>query len=613
MPDTQALFRSFLFRILKPPTKESVCSWAEKNVEVPTGAIRGRLNLKMTPYGREILERFGDRRTKSLTLCFASQSAKTTLTIIGMLYRLVRDAQDTMWVFPNRELANSFSKARWMKFVLACEYARSLLPRTTKNEIDRHLFAFMEQHFLTMFLKFVGSNSPANLASFPCGILVMDECDKYGDQSKYEAAALDLAEERTKTFPFPLVVKASTPTTAERMIWPAFLKSDQRYFWVPCPRCSKSITLKFRVKTEAHGLCGLRWWRESDVEAKTDGEWDLNKVSQQAYYRCQECGGEIQDFERPSIINAGVWNATNTLAEAGDYGYHLSSLYSILGRKTSLGAIAAQWIKAKGILSGRQNFINSWLAETWDSERMFDQEDIRPEPYRLQDVPEASVAILTIDVQENHFWAVVRRWMAPSKERPNGESWLLFADKVESVEHLEQLQKENKIDGENVLVDLAHRPNQTGRLILEHGWRGIWGSDTKSFWHRFPNGTRIERIFSTVQLRDPHLGTAWESRTLDRVRYIKFSVNGAMDLISSLRFHQPPIWHISIDVSDKYQRHMTSRMKVAVQSKRTGRWEQIWKELHQDDHLLDCEEFQVIRAIQLGLISVPEEKIEVAA
>jgi hypothetical protein len=449
----------------------------------------------------------------------------------------------------------------------------------------------MEQHFLTMFLKFVGSNSPANLASFPCGILVMDECDKYGDQSKYEAAALDLAEERTKTFPFPLVVKASTPTTAERMIWPAFLKSDQRYFWVPCPR----------------------WWRESDVEAKTDGEWDLNKVSQQAYYRCQECGGEIQDFERPSIINAGVWNATNTLAEAGDYGYHLSSLYSILGRKTSLGAIAAQWIKAKGILSGRQNFINSWLAETWDSERMFDQEDIRPEPYRLQDVPEASVAILTIDVQENHFWAVVRRWMAPSKERPNGESWLLFADKVESVEHLEQLQKENKIDGENVLVDLAHRPNQTGRLILEHGWRGIWGSDTKSFWHRFPNGTRIERIFSTVQLRDPHLGTAWESRTLDRVRYIKFSVNGAMDLISSLRFHQPPIWHISIDVSDKYQRHMTSRMKVAVQSKRTGRWEQIWKELHQDDHLLDCEEFQVIRAIQLGLISVPEEKIEVAA
>jgi len=530
-----------------------------------------------------------------------------------MLYRLCKDAQDTMWVFPNRELGNSFSKARWMKFVQGCRAAMRLLPRTTKNEIDRHLFAFMEQHFLTMFLKFVGSNSPANLSSFPCGILVMDECDKYGDQSKYEAAALDLAEERTKTFPFPLVVKASTPTTAERMIWPAFLKSDQRYFYVPCPRCSKVIVLKFTVKTEDHGLCGLRWWRESEEEVKTDGEWDLNKIAKEGYYRCQECGGEIQDFERPSMINAGNWVPSNTLAEVGDYGYHLSSLYSILSRKTSFGAIAAKWIAAKGVLSGRQNFINSWLAETWDAERMFDMSDVQPEVYRLQDVPDGSVAILTVDVQENHFWAVVRRWLQPSKERVNGESWLLFADKVDTVEQLIELQKEHSINGENVLVDLAHRPNQTGRMILDNNWRGIWGSDTKSFYHRLPNGTRIERIYSTVQIRDPHLGTAWESRTLDRVRYVKFSTNGALDLISSLRFASPPIWHVTTNVSEKYQRHLNSKMKVSLQNKRTGRFEFIWKELHQDDHLLDCEEFQVIRSIQLGLIAVPEEKIEVAA
>lgn len=608
-----AEYQSFIAKLLTPPKVESVVEWAENNVEVPTGAIRGRLNMRMTPYGREILDRFGQRETKSITLCFASQSAKTTLTILGMLYRLCKDPQDAMWVFPNRELGNSFSKARWMKFVQACEPAMRLLPRTTKNEIDRHMFAFMEQHFLTMFLKFVGSNSPANLASFPCGILVMDECDKYGDQSKYEAAALDLAEERTKTFPFPLVVKASTPTTAERMIWPAFLKSDQRYFYLPCTRCSREIILKFTIKTEEHGLCGLRWWREHEDEVKTDGEWDLNKVSKNAFYRCQECGGEIQDFERPSMLNAGIWKPSNTLAEAGDYGYHLSSLYSILSRKTSFGAIAAKWIAAKGLLSGRQNFINSWLAETWDAERMFDLTEIQHEAYVLQDVPKESLAILTVDVQENHFWAVVRRWIAPSSTRPNGESWLLFADRVETVEELEQLQKEHNVAGENVMVDLAHRPNQTGRMIIERGWRGIWGSDTKSFWHRLPNGTRIERIFSTVQLRDPHLGTPWESRTLDRVRYIKFSTYGALDLISSLRYASPPIWHITMNVSEKYQRHLNSKMKMALQNKRTGRMEYIWKELHQDDHLLDCEEFQAIRAIQLGLISVPEEKVEVAA
>jgi DNA-directed RNA polymerase subunit RPC12/RpoP len=606
-------FTDFLVGLLEPPKRESVVQWCEHNVEVPTGAIRGRLNMKMAPYGREILERFGERKTKSITMCFASQSAKTTITILGMLYRLVKDAQDAMWVFPNRELGNSFSKARWMKFVQGCPPASQLLPRTSKNEIDRHLFAFMEQHFLTMFLKFVGSNSPANLASFPCGILVMDECDKYGDQSKYEAAALDLAEERTKTFPFPLVVKASTPTTAERMIWPAFLKSDQRYFWLPCPRCSQSILLRFRVKSERHGDCGLRWWRESEEEVKTNGEWDVNKVQATAFYRCQECGGEIQDFERTAMLEQGQWRPSNEAAESGDYGYHLSSLYSILSQKTSFGAIAGKWIVAKGILSGRQNFINSWLAETWDAERMFDLTEVVTESYTLQDVPKEAVAILTVDVQEGHFWAVVRRWAPPSKEKPNGESWLLFADRVETADQLEALQKEHGVMGENVLLDLAHRPNQTGQLIISKGWRGIWGSDTKQFWHPQPNGTRLERIFSVVQLRDPHLGTAWEARTPHRVRYVKFSTYGAMDLVASLRYTTPTIWHITANTSEKYQRHLNSRMKMLLQNKRTGRMEPIWKQLHQDDHLLDCEEFQVIRAIQVGLISLPAEKIEVAA
>lgn len=596
-----------------PPVRESVVDWCERNVEVPTGAIRGRLSMRMTPYGREILERFGDRETKSITMCFASQSAKTTLTILGMLYRLCKDPQDSMWVFPNRELGNSFSKARWMKFVSSCEQALALVPRTTRNEIDRHLFAFMEQHFLTMFLKFVGSNSPANLASFPCGILVMDECDKYGDQSKYEAAALDLAEERTKTFPFPLVVKASTPTTAARMIWPAFEKSDQRYYFVPCPRCSQDITFKFRFKSPDHGWCGLRWWRESEEESKTDGVWDVNKVQQHAFYRCQACGGEIEDEERLAMLEAGTWKPQNPLAEVGDYGYHLSSLYSVLSTKTSFGSIAAKWIVSKHILSGRQNFINSWLAETWDAERMFDQTEVQTESYSLQDLPTSAVAILTVDVQENGFWAVVRRWAPPSSEKPNGESWLLFADFVGTVDELVKLQKDNNVAGENVLLDLAHRPNQTGRIIIEKNWRGIWGSDTKTFIHPQPNGTRLERIYSTVQLRDPHLGTAWESRTLDRARYVKFYTGGAMDLVSSLRYSEPQIWHVSANVSEKYQRHLNSRMKMMIQNKRTGRMEPIWKELHQDNHLLDCEEFQVIRAIQMGLISLPDERIQVAA
>lgn len=612
-PEAIAEYRKFAHDLLEPPKQESVVGWCENNCKVPTGAKKGRLSMRMAPYGREILERYGERGTKSVTLCFASQSGKSTILILGQLYRLCKDPQDTMWVMPNRELANSFSKARWMKFVQECEPAKNLLPRTGRNEIDRHLFAFMEQHFVTMFLKFVGSNSPANLSSFPCGILNMDECDKFGEQSKYEAAALDLAEERTKTFPFPLVVKASTPTTEARMIWPAFLKSDQRYFYLPCPRCSERIILKFTVKSEVHGDCGLRWWREDAAEAKTDGEWDVNKVAKNAYYRCQKCAGEILDDERPSMLHEGEWKAHNPQAEQGDYGYHISSLYSILSQKTSFGSIAAKWIASKHYMSGRQNFINSWLAEIWDAERMFDQVEIQTESYSLTDLSKDSVAIQGVDVQENHFWVVIRSFAPPSKERPNGESWLLYAGRVETEEELVQLQKDHDVKGENVILDMAHRPNQVGKMIIEHDWRGMWGTDTKFFWHRQPNGTRLERIYSTVQLRDPHLGTAWESRTLERARYVKYSKGGALDIVSSLRYAKPTIWHITANVSDRYQRQLNSKMKVQIQNKRSGRIELIWKDLHREDHLLDCECEVSIRAIQMGLISLPSENVAVAA
>lgn len=602
---------AFLFEKLTPPEKESVVQWVENNVILPTGAIRGRVSLRMTPYLREPLERFGSRLTKHLILCFGSQAAKTTLIILGMLYRLVKDPQDAMWVMPNRELAHSFSKARWMKFVEECEPALALVRKTSKGEVDRHLFSFMEQHFVTMFLKFVGSNSPANLSSFPCGMIVMDETDKYGEQSKYEAAALDLAEERTKTFPFPLIVKASTPTVEGRVIWPEFLKTDQRYFWLPCPRCSKKIILKFSIKTEEHGLCGVRWWREHEEEAQTDGQWDMGKVAKNAYYRCQECGGEIQDYERPHMLENGIWIPSNPHAEPGRFGYHLSSLYSILSQKTSISAVAVQWLLSKSLLSARQNFINSWLAETWDGARAFDQQDIHFEEYGLKTDSDGSTAILTIDVQENHFWAVARRWIGPSKEKPNGESWLLAAERFETVEELEKIQADHNIAGENVILDMAFRPNQVARLIIEKKWRGAWGTDTKSFWWQMGDGRRIERIYSTVQLRDPHMGTALQDRTLQRARYFKFSKDGALDLVSSLRYADPAIWHVSANVSDRYQRQLNSKMKIMVLNKRNGRYKPIWKDLYKESHLLDCECMQTIRAIQLGLISVPDERIDI--
>jgi hypothetical protein len=211
-------------------------------------------------------------------------------------------------------------------------------------------------------------------------------------------------------------------------------------------------------------------------------------------------------------------------------------------------------------------------------------------------------------VQENGFWCLVRRYAKPTKDRPHGESWLLFADWVQTEEELVQIQKEYGVSGENVVADMAHRPNQVGKMIIEHDWRGIWGSpNTKKFIHPGPGDTKIERIYSTVKFRDPYLGTAWENRTMERARYIYFSKDAALDLVSSLRFYDPTIWHVSVNVHPDYSQHLNSRVKRLQKNQRTGRTEWIWYEIHQRNHLFDCENMVAIRALALGLIVVPPE------
>jgi len=599
-----------LWDFAQPASQESVVDWVENNVEIPTGAITGRVSMRHMPYGKEILDRFGNKETKHLILDFATQLGKTSLLIFGMLYKIARDANDAMWVMGNTDQARAFNKERFMPHVRLCKPVMDLVPKTAKGVVDRHLWGFANQAYSSMVLNFVGAGSPTNLASRPRGVIFQDEVDKYHDQMGFDSGTIQLVEERLKTFPFPLSVKASSPTTKERMIYQEFMKSDQREFFVPCPRCEKEILFKMRIKSEKHGDCGIRWWHETPDEAKTDGRWDYKKVRANAFYKCQCCGGMIHSFERPDMLENGIWRPQNPNAEEGRFGYHLSSIYSVLGAGTNFDGIAVKFLLAQGVPSELQNFINGWLAEPWDEAQSYEFKDVKIEVFEPKEIPvdETTLPLMAIDVQQKGYWAVVRRFQKATAEHPFGQSWLLFADFVETADDLDEIQKLYGVKGEHVTADMAHRPTQVAKLIVDHDWRGIWGSDTRKFYHPQPNNTRLERIYSVVQFRDPLIGTSWENRTTMRARYILFSKQGALDLVSSMRYSEPTIWHCTVNVHPEYAAHMNSRVKRRQVNKRTGRTEWIWVDLgSKPNHLFDCENHVAVSALMNGFLTPPPE------
>lgn len=601
-----------LAELFEPDKQESVCEFVEENVELPTGAITGKVQLDRIPYAREPLERFADKTARHLVLVAGTQAAKSTILICGMLFRIAKDPEDAMWVFGNADQARDFNKERFMAFAQLCKPVNDLIPRTVGGVIDKHRWGFINQHYLSMVLNFVGAGSRTNLSSRPRGLIVMDETDKYHEELKFDAGTIQLAEERQKTFPFPLSVKASSPSEKHRMIWAEYEKTDMRRYWVPCPRCGDNILLRLKVDTEKHGDCGIRWYHEHPEEAMTDGEWDMKKVKANAYYRCEKCAGTIHDFERFDMINNGIWIPSNLKAESGRYGYHINSLNSVIGPETSLGAIAVKFLLAKGNRMELKNFVNGWLAEPWDESMAYDQGKIEFEVFDERKMPkEDTFSLMATDFQVNGFWCLVRKFAAPTPARPHGESWLVYADWVQTEDEIEEIKHEYGVHDEDAVMDMAKRPNQAAKIIIERKMRGMWGSpNTKQFWHRQPDGTRISRPYSVVQYRDPMLGTAWENRTFERARYVNFSKDAALDAVSALRYAHPTIWHASTNVNPRYARHLNAFVKRFQKNKRSGKMEWEWINAHNEDHLADCECMVTIRAMQRGLIVLPPDSRE---
>lgn len=334
--------------VFAPVDTREVWQWAEDEITLTRRQTEtpGPYSTLLTPYIREPLNCFADPRVSDLTLCFGTQTSKTTAMMIGTAWRMVNNPFPALWVMPTESMARSFSENRWQPMVEDCHPLAALKPFNT------HRYKTLEQQFRDATLTFVGSNSPSSLASRPAGLLVMDETDKFNDSTDKESSAVALATNRTKSYTNALRVMTSTPTLPDGEIWRAFLAGDQRYYFVPCPHCQEKQRLEFPQ---------IKW----DTEAKRDGKWDMEGVRASAYYQCSFCHGKITDGHKTWMLRHGEWRATNPHASLGHRSYHLSSLYAPW-RSCTFGALATKFLTDKETLNGLQDFTNSTMAMPWE-------------------------------------------------------------------------------------------------------------------------------------------------------------------------------------------------------------------------------------------------------
>lgn len=331
----------------------------------------------------------GDPAIERVVLMWASQTGKTEceLNLIG--YTADLSPGPMMFVLPTIMLAQDYSKDRVAPMLRDTPKLTPLFgDPTSRNSGNTLLHKSTPGGHLTL----AGSNSPASLAGRPIRILLLDEVDRYPKSAGTEGDPVSLAVRRTQNFPLRKIILTSTPgVKGESRIEEAFLESDQRYRFLPCPHCKTMQRLEWSR---------LRW---ADLRAPC--------------YLCEKCDQLIGEEHKHRMDAAGKWMALNPDAPAR--GYHLNTLYSPWARWPDL---VEEWHQVQGNPLRLQQFVNTVLAETWEERgEKVGAEGLaaRREQYAAPCPPGVVAITAGIDVQADRIEVFHRGW---GKDE---ESWLV--------------------------------------------------------------------------------------------------------------------------------------------------------------------------------------------
>ena len=559
-------------RQLKPPEDITVSEWAQKYrmLDAKTAAMPGPWRNDKTPYLTEIMDELNNYETEEIVFCKCTQVGGTEAELNMLGYIIQQDAAPSMVVYPSDKLGESISENRIKPMLKASPSLRERFYELRSQKA--------EMQFDGMYLTISGANSPSSLASRAIKYLFLDEVDKYPGASKKEADPISLAKERTKTFANRKIYMTSTPTIKSGHIWKNLLDCDvEKHYFVPCPHCGDLIELVF---------ANLKFPKKEEGMTASDR-------ADQAVYVCQECGSVITDQHKAEMLKAGEWRiAKENNSARRKIGYWISVLYSPFVR---FSEIALEWINSQGDNERLQNFVNSWLAEPWEQERLTTSADVVME--RQTELEEFIVPswakFLTggVDVQETSIYWTIRAWgnYITSQNICHGQA-MSWAD-IERVMNY-GYQKE---DGTQLVVSLC---------LIDSGFDTDAVYDfcaSNSDWALPVKGS------SRVMMEHFHLSKI--NKTDSRAYGMNLCVvDGGKykDMIAARmkKKNGRGAWMVYRGCDMAYAKQVTAEHKVQV--KKGDRLVEVWelKASHTDNHLLDTEVYAFAAADILGVRSM---------
>ena len=397
-----------------PPPRLTIDQWAERwrELSAEESAMPGRYTLDHTPVLREILQACSDPTVRKVVTMKSAQVGYTAGVECNVLGYFVHQRPSVqIVVFPRAASAADFAAEKFDPMV------RSTKPLAERIILKSRALGNSQtrKRYPGGLIKFVGSNSPADVKSTSARIVIISEPDDASTNVRGQGDSIALAMERVKTFPDSLCVIGGTPTAkGASSIEAEILASDQRKFHIPCPHCGEQHIPSWDriVIPEAPDLPP----REIYGHARPE----------EAFYTCPACGVAWTEDERHAAIRAGHFEAT--APATASVGFLINELMSTF-EGSRVPVLARKYLEAKhkqdeGDQTEMIAFWNSTLGLPFEFRGELPEEDelrARAEQYAEWTSPAGGlIPVLAVDVQHDRL--AVTCWVIGRRE----EMWLVY-------------------------------------------------------------------------------------------------------------------------------------------------------------------------------------------
>ena len=387
------------------PEKVDAATWAEQSgFVVPDGELAGHtINWDLTPYSRNILKCLAANNYVAIRK--SSQTGLTTAAIAWLGSLIDLEPNSALCVQATMPKAREFSETKLTPAFTGTPALRKKVREEKQN--SKRASTGTKKRYGPFVLNICGGNSASDLSGGTYKYIVADDIDQYPKDLDGQGEPMRLIRARQKSFLAAgtwkrLVLGTPTIKGASRSD-EEFLKGDQRYLHLKCPKCSTTQKLTFDR---------LKYDEGSQPNA------DMKCVK----------GCRIEEHHKPAMVLEacahndweGRWIPENP--DGLHPSFHVDALHSLL---ETWDSVVLDYLSAKGDPLEMQGFYNLTLGlsyeETGEGLAAPKLHEARG-PHTIGHLPKGFlVTTAAVDVQGNRLEYGVYAW-GPSSVAgvPNG-------------------------------------------------------------------------------------------------------------------------------------------------------------------------------------------------